>query len=62
MGAEGRYLLVRRPIFYCNFIRYLKIKSLPTRKLVSSFKKEAKFIVHFLKIHDFILMISRLKL
>lgn len=28
-------------------MRYLKIKSLPTRKLVSSFNKEAKFIVHF---------------
>lgn len=47
MSAEGRYLLVRRPIFYCNFMRYLKIKSLPTRKLVSSLKKEAKLISHF---------------
>lgn len=38
-GPKGRYFLVRRPRFYSSFMRYLKVKNLPTAKLISSVKK-----------------------
>ena len=39
-AMKGRFVLVRRPRFYSSLIRYLKIKELPTEKLVYSIRKE----------------------
>lgn len=50
-GLKGRYILVRRPRFYSSLMRYLKIKNLPTSKIISSLKKEdgKKFVEKFFK-------------